>query len=119
MASHGAVAARVRAAKERDPEYFCRAPGCLWRVLGHSDDGRVTPLSEPCPKHPVKREVCEHCGREIAVTDDGEMHWQDPRCATLCWSDERQAKFCDRDPKRPGAPHRRDCRCDDCYVDQD
>lgn len=65
------------------------------------------------------REICDFCGRAIATAEDGEMQATDPRCALLCWSDERQAKFCDKDPKRPDAPHRRDCPCGDCYVDQD
>lgn len=119
--SHASTAASVRRRKEALPWLFCGEPRCLWYV-GQSDSG-----PPPCPKHPTvaapllpyERETCEHCGCPIAVKADGEMHWQDPRCALLCKTDETTATFCEQDPKRPGAPHRKDCPCGDCYVDQD
>jgi hypothetical protein len=29
------IAKKVRLAKEREPEKYCRYPGCLWRFKGH------------------------------------------------------------------------------------
>jgi hypothetical protein len=40
------TAAKVRAAKERHPEFFCPDPRCLWRKFS-AFTGKVT----PCPKH--------------------------------------------------------------------
>jgi hypothetical protein len=42
-ASHGQVAASVRANKEKHPENYCSNPKCLWRTS-----------SGPCPKHGKK-----------------------------------------------------------------
>lgn len=46
--SHASTAARVRAAKEKDPSRYCAHPTCLWRT----DDTY-------CPRHAVP---CERCG---------------------------------------------------------
>jgi hypothetical protein len=63
--------------------------------------------------------TCEHCGKPIATSEDGEMNASDPRVATLCWSDAHTATFCELDPRRPGAGHRRDCPCGLCYGGED
>lgn len=42
------VAAKVRARKEQHPEQYCRAPGCLWRVIV---PWAKVPAS-PCSRHP-------------------------------------------------------------------
>jgi hypothetical protein len=42
MASHGQVAARVRADKDAHPERYCPERRCLWRLS-----------SGPCPRHPA------------------------------------------------------------------
>ena len=55
MANRGQVAASVRANKDRHPERYCSAKGCLWAVRS----GR-------CPKHPY---AAIHLGR-IAAGDD-------------------------------------------------
>ena len=85
-------------------------------VVADMDEGR--PRKELCPECLPERETCEFCGREIATVDDGEMQATDPRWALLCKADERTATFCDKDPRRPGAPHRDRCRCEDCYADE-
>lgn len=116
---HASTAATVRARKEAQPWLYCGDSRCLWFV--GADTGK------PCPKHPAAvsplpprgRVQCEYCGKLVAVKDDGEMHAADPRVALLCWSDERTATFCDRDPKRPGAPHPDRCGCGDCIGDRD
>jgi hypothetical protein len=44
MTSHNSVAKSVRLNKEKRPEFYCKAPGCLYRIetpLGHRE----------CPKH--------------------------------------------------------------------
>lgn len=40
------IAAQVREQKERRPEMYCRAPGCLFRIQTRNG-------ATPCPKHPV------------------------------------------------------------------
>lgn len=44
---HGSTAMRVREAKERKPEDFCKVPACLWRI-------RTAQGANPCKKHPIK-----------------------------------------------------------------
>ncbi len=39
MPSRDSIAKKVRLAKEREPEKYCRYPGCLWRIEGF------------CPRH--------------------------------------------------------------------
>lgn len=43
---HASTAMRVREAKERKPEDFCKVPACLWRI-------RTAQGANPCRKHPV------------------------------------------------------------------
>ncbi len=52
MASHGSVAAKVRANKEKHPEFYCRVPGCLWRTVVFN--GGTVPIQNPCKKHPTR-----------------------------------------------------------------
>ncbi len=42
MITRGSVARSVRESKERHPDKYCKAPGCLWRTS-----------NSPCQKHPV------------------------------------------------------------------
>lgn len=53
--TRGSVAKNVRESKERHPERFCSAKGCLWAVR-----------SGKCPKHPY---AAIHMGR--VVVDNG------------------------------------------------
>jgi hypothetical protein len=46
MSSHGAVAKAVRLRKEKFPEYYCKAPGCLFAV-------KTALGTKVCPKHSV------------------------------------------------------------------
>lgn len=46
MSSRNSVAASVRAAKEANPEHFCRVKSCLWRIKTPRGDS-------PCQKHPL------------------------------------------------------------------
>lgn len=46
MPSRGSVAASVRADKEKRPENYCGARGCLWRVVTRNG-------YSPCRNHPA------------------------------------------------------------------
>jgi hypothetical protein len=81
MASRGAVAAKVRAAKEAHPELFCAVPRCLWRTGGAH--------GTPCRKHPVSAPLdgsgntlvpCSSCGAVIALIACG--------TCDACWEKE-------------------------------
>jgi hypothetical protein len=48
MPTHGAVAKSARNSKERNPQYYCANPRCLFRTF-NGQTGEVT----PCPKHAV------------------------------------------------------------------
>lgn len=64
--NHGQVAMRVRENKEKHPERYCSAKGCLWVVR-----------SGKCPKHPLAavhlgRIVADNSGDELGLPDIGE-----------------------------------------------
>jgi hypothetical protein len=56
MSSHASVAKSVREQKERHPERYCRAKGCLWHVakLDHATQTYSLAsecLTGYCPRH--------------------------------------------------------------------
>lgn len=61
---YGSTAARVREAKERRPQDFCRVPSCLWRTVTATG-------SKPCKKHPmpVSASVKPETPRAIVLTE--------------------------------------------------
>ena len=54
--TRGQVAAKVREQKEKHPERYCSARGCLWAVR-----------SGKCPKHP---HAAVHMGRVVVDNSD-------------------------------------------------
>jgi hypothetical protein len=59
--NRGQVAAAARRNKERHPEHFCAAPGCLWRTWSASSDDE-----NPCPRHMPRHNAA---GKALHYTD--------------------------------------------------
>lgn len=66
MSNHNGVAQRSRLAKEKHPERYCRARGCLWRT-NPGTPCRNHPLPHPCEPDPCP--VCDSTGHDPRLRD--------------------------------------------------
>jgi hypothetical protein len=93
------TAAKVREAKEKNPENFCPNPRCLWRTETRYG-------TKPCPKHQSADvfDTLEHAVRHIRRTHMNTRAW------TLTTADEEAIKILE-DLKNN---HTKDEDCVDC-----
>jgi hypothetical protein len=58
------AARNARESKERHPEHYCAAPGCLWRTWSANSDDE-----KPCPHHAPLQPRHNDCGLVLHYSD--------------------------------------------------